>query len=586
MNKKTKDSESPNADDTNSPELNKQYITVLIILAVLHITYIFNGFIWIDHNDIEQKFALLPLGQIYKAFVLPFGQTSFYRPLVVIVNSIDHAFYGNWAPGYHFTNLVLYFFSIFAFKKFAESYFNISKKIMPYLLFAFGVHPVGIFIAGNLGQRQESLLLGSVLLTLYYYKQYLEQKSLRAGLLAGAFWMISIFTKETALVIAPLLLLIFDHKISLRPVVSRFSAKNITDWIKDRLTISLLFGFFLVLYIYLRRIAVPTLWNIKYPGLTLEENIATRLGLLGNRIFDLISPIKPSFSDATTVLHISTQMVLLISFAVGGLAIWMLRSGKAKAYRTLLLTLAVTLLPTLNLIPVPRINSPHYSFLALPFFLLLIAKFIELQNNLLKKTILAILSIWLCIASYQTIKSGGQFKNDFTFFSTEVMKDKNFSEAYYYLGNYYLKKGDFENAAKNYSIGLQDKPGVITYKDTNSLTVNLATTYLSQGKLNEAENLLNNLLPKANESLKSYVLYNLALISQKRGDYEKIIMLLEERQWNFPEAYLLLAQAYRQTHLVNNEAETLEKALPLLPAAERAKFEGYINGSLNLPEDN
>src|SRR6266545_7658058 len=83
---------------------NRNSILVLLVVAVIHFSYLPNGFTWLDHNDIEEGHGYLPFNEVYKAFILPFGETSFYRPVVVILNSIDHTFYGNWPIGYHVTN--------------------------------------------------------------------------------------------------------------------------------------------------------------------------------------------------------------------------------------------------------------------------------------------------------------------------------------------------------------------------------------------------------------------------------------------------------------------------------------------------
>ncbi len=81
---------------------------ILLATVLLQTTYINNGFTWLDHHDIEGRRAVVAVLQIPSAFLQRFGDTGFYRPVVVAVHSVDAVLYHQWAPGYHITNLLIH----------------------------------------------------------------------------------------------------------------------------------------------------------------------------------------------------------------------------------------------------------------------------------------------------------------------------------------------------------------------------------------------------------------------------------------------------------------------------------------------
>src|SRR6185436_4480601 len=83
-------------------------VGTILFLVVVRFSYFLNGFTWLDHGDIEQKNAILPVGWLAYAFVTRLGETGFYRPLVTIIHSLNYAVWGMWAPGYHLTNILVH----------------------------------------------------------------------------------------------------------------------------------------------------------------------------------------------------------------------------------------------------------------------------------------------------------------------------------------------------------------------------------------------------------------------------------------------------------------------------------------------
>ncbi|MBT4139881.1 MAG: hypothetical protein HOE48_18330 [Candidatus Latescibacteria bacterium] len=91
-----------------------------------HATYITNGFIWLDHGDLELGRAVLPLSHLHEAFLTRFGETAFYRPLVTVIHSLDTALYHQRAPGYHLTNVILHLLASAAFALFLSQFLSLN----------------------------------------------------------------------------------------------------------------------------------------------------------------------------------------------------------------------------------------------------------------------------------------------------------------------------------------------------------------------------------------------------------------------------------------------------------------------------
>ena len=74
---------------------------------------------------------------------------------------------------------------------------------------------------------------------------------------------------------------------------------------------------------------------------------------------------------------------------------------------------------------------------------------------------------------------------------------------------------------------------------------NLAGVRLTQGNFDEADRLLAELSKKEGWSDNPTVLYNRAVIADKRGDFESVVSLLNRKDivWQKPEARLLLEKA-------------------------------------------
>ena len=544
---------------------NRLLVFVLIITFFTHLTYLPNGFTWLDHNDIEERKAILQVKDLGGVFFIPFGQTNFYRPLVTIVNSIDHAIYGNWAPGYHITNLALHLSVTASTFLFLSIFWDLKLKEKVLASLIFGLHPYSILIVGSIVQRQESLLVLFVILGLYLHALARKKDNLGMKVLAIFTFALGFFTKETALFVIPALIVIWEF----------FYRQNLKQGLRFWFWEILLMG----VYIVLRMSAVPQFWGTGALPLPFNEWVGTRILLLGKFLFGLINPFKPNFSDAIEIVGIDDLRVILILLVFILTLVFIFRSKLKSSIAYAILITAILLLPSADILPVPRVASAHYGYLAtIGFSVALVSILKNLRGNL-KKLGKVVVTLWLTIAAFVSFTGGFQFKSDLTLFEPEIRSDPNFVEAYYFLGKYYLGERNIDAAEIIFQEGLKlDTSDLLVFDNKALVAANLGSIKFEKGNFVEAQYLYDEALVNATESLVPYIYFNQALIAQKKGDLDKVISLLEGREWTLPEPYLLLAGSYRQKGDKNKEIETLRKVLPLLPEKERANFENYMEG--------
>lgn len=514
----------------------KTVFLVLFITFVTHIPYINNGFTWLDHNDIETGAAILPINKLHQAFFSPFGQTSFYRPVVTIANSIDSFLYQKRAAGFHFSNLLLHLGVVSLVALFLSVFFHLSleQKFLASLIF--GVHPGSILVVGSLTQRQEPLFLIFTMLTLYFHKKARETKKWSYIFLTLAVFMAALTSKETAIVIIPALIVFWEVLNKKKQEVRLF-----------------LFEFLIVIsYVILRINFVPTVWGTQAPGLSFTQNIGTTLGLLLKWILLLISPFKPNFSDAVPVLGLVNIYTVSAILALFSVLVIILRSGFTSNISKSLILILIFLAPGMNIIPVPRIGSPHYIYLPVVGFAALIVVLLVKLNN---KSLKFIIATWLIVSAISVFKAGFQFKNDETLFKPEVEKDVNFYEGHYYLGNYYLKMQDLDNAEKEFELGVREDASLLAFRNNWTMLVNLAGVKLEKGKLDEAEAIYKKAEKEIPDSMADNLLYNFALIAYKKGDYKRVVELLSHKDLSTPQAYLLLENSLQ---ILNRNLESQE----------------------------
>jgi len=545
----------------------------LLATVLVHATALGGGFVWLDHGDLEDGRAVLPLLSLGDAVTLRFGETGFYRPLVTLVHSLDAALYRDWAPGYHLTNLLLHLAVVATAPAFLHAYLGLtaSEGLLATLVFA--VHPA-TWIVGGIAWRPELLASLFTLLAVDAHLRARQEARPRRALAAAGALALALCSKETALFWVPALVLAWEGA---RAATAGRAAGR--DRSRRRAWVFGAEGLVLVLYLLARAQAVPEIWRVKPEALASSEAIGTRLRALGVLALDLVRPGIPTLSDATPVVPATNPSALAVGALLAGAALALLRIGRRSPSWLALVWLGVALLPAANLVPLPRFRSPHYGyFAALPLAALSV---LALRATTGKEALVlrAGLVAFVTAGAVAGFLGGLRFRDDVHLFGPEVARDPAFREGHAELGAHWLRVGRFDRAAFHLEQARRATPGVIAYSDQASVLINLAGARLGQGQVDDADLLLQeaSAVPPS-PSQARLVAYNRGLIAARRGRDLEVVALLgpHRRGWSRPEPLLLLARSLARTGRHEDARAVLAEAVPLLPEERRHEAEALV----------
>ena len=539
------------------------FFAVLAVTFLVHTSYLANGFVWLDHGDIESGRAIVPLSQISTALFTRFGETAFYRPVVTAVYSLDAAIYDGWAPGYHLTNIALHLAVTAAAALFAGTFFCLTRREQWFVALIVGIHPLSWLTVGAISYRPELLVtLFTLLAVSFHIKAEGTGRQLYVFLALGS-TALGVFSKETAVLWIPALIALWEWAHFFGWPVGERRAPTRRS-----------------LPLFLRLRAVPETWRFAQIALPPSEALGTRLAAVGKLIVQLVNPLKPGLSDATAIVSAVSIPALLAAITLITVLGVIVRLGLRSPWSRALLFLGVALAPACNFVPLPRFSSPHYGYFAVVgvgMSAVLILRALVHTSPSLQGVTKILITAWILTLAGTTFAAGFRFKNDWTLFGPEVKQDPYFLEGHYYLGDAFFLSGDYERAIQEYNAAIAPPPGILAYVDRPALLTNCAGALLAQGRLDEADALLRLAAQQASRDALLQILYNRALIHAKRGNDAQVIALLGgEERWTRPEPLLLLSRALAHLGRNHEAVEALRRALPLLDANKKQQIENLI----------
>jgi hypothetical protein len=196
-------------DVTSSPSSSSSSVSsffhprIAVVLVVVN--FLIHGLVLTGYFQADDWYNIEPrsVTQVARTFVGDWhagrqGIGGFYRPLVRVSFSLDTLLYGLWAPGYHFTNLILHVLVVYLFFLLCNSLLGSQWGALgcALLFSAFPTHPEAIFW---LSGRTDLIGAGFILLCAWSYVRYrLEHRRWAYGMALGAFAG-ALMSKETAL---------------------------------------------------------------------------------------------------------------------------------------------------------------------------------------------------------------------------------------------------------------------------------------------------------------------------------------------------------------------------------------------------
>ncbi|GEM_PF-1871786 len=551
---------------------------ILLIIFLLHVSYLNNDFVWLDHGDIESGRTIVPISQIISTFFMRFGDTGFFRPLVTIVNSLDSYVYGTFAQGFHLTNVLLHLIAASLIPLFISSFFNLKLREKFVAVLIFGLHPASWLPVAEISYRSELLLAIFTMLSVYFHSRARQTGRKGFAFLTIVCFLLGLFSKETALVVIPLCFLLWEviHVSSARTKVK----KKKLSLLSSGLFLFVIEAFIIALYLILRFHAVPEVWRFSQINLPLIEAITIRFFVILKLLGVLVLPTLPGLSDAVSITQETILGGELMLFLVLIAGIFIVKKGVRADISKVLLLLAFFLLPALNIVPIPRLGSPHYAYLPSIVFSAGVALLLRnaVKNKKIAPFFFVNFLLWFFVVSINSFLGGFRFQNDYTLFQPEVVKDPQFLEGHFYLGNYFLKQKNFNPSEKEYRLALKPNPHVIAYTERSSALINLAIVYIQENKFQQGESALDQAEKLILQKNASILVHNRALLYYKKHDYNSTVKLLSgdpTLQNNLPFS-IVLADSLHQLGRDQEAKKVLEKLLPNISGAQQEEVQLLI----------
>lgn len=444
------------------------YLLIWTIGFALYFKSIFFGFTYLDDNvlildnlpflqNIFNIFSAFTK-EVFEVFHILHSSAAYYRPLLTISFMPDAILGGQSPVIYHFTNIVIHLIAAsLVFKLLAKlKYSNIVSLILSAI---FLVHPALTQAVAWIPGRNDSLLAVFILSSFIFFIDFIEARKNISIFCSVFFFLLALFTKETAVILPFVCLLyIFLKRFSVKYFLIKFGAWWAVSFII----------FFLLRHIALKN---PISMSSADIFLSVFSNLPAAIQLLGKIFFPFNLSVLPIIQDTTFIWGV------LAVFFMAGLAI------KNRSYLMLfgLVWFAVFLLPSF-IRSNPSIVADfieHRLYLPIVGILIFLAES-RLWQYLNKRYLFfcAVLAIFFGILNFI---HQNNFSNKMAFWKNAAITSPHSPLAQRNLGAMYYLEGQYD-LAEEYC-----KKSLVLNKFEQMVHNNLGLIYANKGLFKEAE---------------------------------------------------------------------------------------------------
>ena len=409
-------------------------VLLTVIIFCLYGKSINYDFINLDEDTlIEKNITSLSNIKNVPCFFLTscyFSKTSFYyRPILTLSFSLETSLFGVNKRIYHCTNIILFILSLYLIYIFLLKV-NINKSILTFVILLFAVHPIFITLPVWVPGRNDTLLIIFVLLSFIEFINYTQSKKTVNLILFLLFFILSIFTKESAiflLLLYPLLLYCFKFN---------FPRKQ-TFYI---ISILLIIAF---IYLCLRSYSVASVNITNYFDNISKYSYNIIFGFYNYILFLFFPKNIPTLLYNETINY---KNILFISIPFIVLIIFYLKNKNCR--RVLLFSIIWFLLficPTF--MQREYVFLTHRLFIASVGLIIILSLFIEkatIKFPFIKKPLICIFIILFCLFFYKSFSFQETYKNKETFWFMAYSNSPKYHLVSYNLANIYLQNGNYE----------------------------------------------------------------------------------------------------------------------------------------------
>ncbi len=557
-------------------QVRKNILIILIAISCLlpYFNTLFAHFVWDDNifivsNPYMHSFKFLPqfFFQDFWKVGIQTTNSGYYRPLLAASFMLDYAIWGVRPFGYHLTNLILHILGGILIFLFVEMLLK-DRLISFSSALLFSVHPVHTESVSFISGRVDLLPLIFYLLSLILFLKYISGKKTIFYLLSLFCFFISLLTKEMAITL-PLIVLVIDYLF--------VSKRKIKDVIKNFPRFHV--GFFVVVGLYFLIRAYTIDWSFVIgnthsfssflPGKSHYWRLFTAIKILTFYIRLLFFPyglkVNYFFSPANSLF----EPVVLLGVAILSFFIFVALNNFKKHPMVFfsIIWFFITVLPVSAIFPIGNIFAERYMYIpslgfciAIGFlFSWLLKKDIKAHYLNWKMSIYLVFFLLIIALGRVTFERNKVWRNNFTLWYETTKSVPNSDRAHLNLGNAYAEVNMFDLAIREYNAALQLNPA------SSYALNNAGNVYLQKGLIDEAIKAFK----IAIELEPTELAYgNLAKAYARRKEYNKAIEAdLAALRYNpyFTDGRYNLALSYKDTGLINEAINSFEEYLKILP---------------------
>jgi hypothetical protein len=503
-------------------------VSFLLYVRVINFEYI--GFddtrLIVENQAFLEDASNIPHAFRQDVFVTPHRTSSkaYYRPLLTLSFMLDAHLGKTDSRVYHFTNIVLHILACLLVLQFFRLV-NMKSETAFVLAMAFSVHPILSQAIAWIPGRNDILLTLFVVVSMIYLSKFLQCSRVLYLLLHFFFFMLALFTKESA-VFLPLLSLCFS--------VFFF---RIRVFAKEHLFLILGYLAIIILWYILRDSAISGRQEGLITWAAHWKNFLYNSPLLLQYIGKIFVPYKLSTLSTARDTNYLLSVTVLVLLCLGMLL------SKDRDWNKIAFGSFWFLMFLLPSFVVPRVTGMEHR-VYLPFVGLLIVvselSFIRTLSFRKKTSVIVVIVISLLITI--NIKHTSSYKNLLNFWGVAAKNTTHSALAFLNYGAALFEKGDDEGAIRAYKRGIEINPGQPWIHN------NLALVYMRQQRYVEAE-----------------------------AEFFKEL----NNHPNYSDVYYNLGLLYKSTELIEKATLMWERAVKLNPNHRQARDE--LAGSYTVP---
>lgn len=451
-------------------------IVLISVLAVItFLNSLSNTFVYDDVFTITDNYFIREWGNFPVLFTDEYFNTSgevTYRPVVTLSYFIDYSLWNLNPLGFHLTNILLH--TTCAALVYLMLSFVIRNSAIPFLSgIFFASHPLLTEVVNGVSYREDLLatafFLGTVVLCVQSRRHFRAYLFLYPCSIIS--YLLALCSKETAITL-PMILFLFDRVF------------HDTDGIK-KTAMKYYLGFILVsgFYLFLRFVWFhnPVEKQLQYPDNSFLVNVLTMPKIIVTYVKLLFFPVgfSADYSILSTKTPFDTTFICSIGFLIVlGIITWRVYYHSKRVY-FFVLWFFITLLPTLNIIPIANIMAERYLYLPSVGFCVVLSCIVmeirrlpavflsgktreteyrktgnlnistahlpgNLNNNPRQPLFLfmtCLVAVPVFLYSLSAMSRNSIWRDQFTFWSEAVKVSPDSSRAHNNLGMIYLQKG-------------------------------------------------------------------------------------------------------------------------------------------------